>query len=103
MWQWAALALVLEPPAGGVTVEGVAFGPRMTLTCIWFTNFENSRFEQCRTDRANLLPSAAGASIHCLGRTCRQLDAAARRVEHWRRSEPPWGTFIVRIVGRISV
>src|ERR1044072_5286262 len=104
MWQLAALALALELPhrASGFT-EGVAFGPRMTLRCTWFTNFENSRFDQCRTDGANLLPSRDGASIQCLGHACHQLDAGARRAARWRRSEPPWGTFTVRIVGRMSV
>ena len=105
MLHLTALALALEPPdrAGSVTVEGVAFGPRITLTCTWFTNFENSRFEQCRTNGANLLPASGGASVQCFGQTCLQLDARARRVGRGRRSEPPWGTFTVRIVGRISV
>ena len=105
MWQLAIFALASAAPTsnGGATVEGVAFGPRLTLTCTWFTNFENSRFEQCRGSGGNLLPSNDGASIKCLGRTCEQLDAEARRVAHWRKPEPPWGTFIVRLIGRVSL
>src|SRR4051794_37932585 len=97
------LALALPPSSGGTIVNGVAFGPRMTLTCTWFSNFENSRFEQCRATGSNLLPSGTGASLSCAGQTCRQLDRAARRVSGWRSPEAPWGTFTVRIVGRIAI
>src|SRR5260370_12927605 len=97
MWQLVLLALVAakpEPyigslPPGGTIVEGTAFGRRLTLTCTWFTNFENSRFEQCRGPTGNLLPSKDGASFKCLARTCEQLDAAAPRVVHWPKPEPP--------------
>lgn len=104
MWQLAALALasVGAGQNGGSTVDGVAFGPPLTLTCTWFSNFENSRFEQCRTDVRNLLPSDDGASIKCRGQTCAELDAEARKAAHWREPEAPWGTFTVRLVGRIS-
>jgi hypothetical protein len=81
----------------------VEFGPRLTLTCIWFTNFENSRFEQCRMASGNVLVSNDGASIQCIGRTCEQLDAEARKVAHWQKPEPPWGTFTVQLVGRVSL
>ena len=105
MWQLAVLALAsaAAPPNDGSIIDGVAFGPRLTLTCTWFTNFENSRFEQCRAGVENLLASNEGASIKCQGRTCQQLDTEARRVAHWRKSEPPWGTFTVRLVGRVSL
>lgn len=105
MWQLAILALVSAAPTanGGAVVEGVGFGPRLTLTCTWFTNFENSRFEKCRGSGGSVLPSSDGASIKCLGQTCKQLDAEARRVSHWRKPEPPWGTFNVRLIGRVSL
>ena len=67
---WSAIILSLATtapvPGQGVVVDGIAFGPRQTLTC-------------------------------------EQLDAEARRVGHWRKPEPPWGTFNVRLVGRVSV
>lgn len=105
MWNVAVLALAFATPtpSGGAVVGGVAFGPRQTLTCEWFTNFENSRFKQCRMGGRNLLPSDDGASIKCTGRTCKELDAEARRVANWRKPEPPWGTFTVRLVGRVSL
>ena len=90
-------------PPGGTIVEGIAFGPRLTLTCTWFTNFENSRFEQCRGPAGKLLSSNDGASIKCLARTCQQLDAEARKVAHWRKPEPPWGTFTVQLIGRVTL
>lgn len=106
MWRLAMLALasVSGPPSAhqGLIVGGTAFGPRQTLTCNWFTNFENSRFERCRGAGGNLLLDE-GASIKCLARTCDQLDAAARRVAHWRKPEPPWGNFTVRLAGRIGL
>ena len=105
MWQLFLLALAPATPAsgGGSIVDGIAFGPRLALTCTWFTNFENSRFEQCRGPAGNVLPSDDGASIKCLGRICGQLDAEARRVAHWRKPEPVWGTFTVRLIGRVSL
>ena len=104
MWLMAMLAwaATVSPPIDGSVVEGVAFGPRLSLTCTWFTNFEYSRFEQCRGPSGNALPPNGGASIKCLGRTCEELDAGARKAAHWRRAEAPWGTFAVRLVGRVS-
>lgn len=90
-------------PPGGTIADDMAFGPQLVLTCTWFSNFENSRFEQCRGRAGNALPSSDGASLKCLAHTCEQLDAEARRVAHWRKAEPPWGTFTVRLVGRVSV
>jgi hypothetical protein len=105
MWLPIVLALASAPSTApsASTVEGVDFGPRLTLACTWFTNFENSRFEHCQSASGNALPSNDGASIQCLGHTCEQLDADARRVAHWRKPEPPWGTFKVRLVGRVSL
>jgi hypothetical protein len=111
MWQLLFLALLSAKPEryigsvppGGTVVDGLGFGPRLTLTCTWFTNFENSKFEQCRGSGANLLPPGEEASIKCLARTCDQLDDEARRVAHWRKREPPWRTFAVRIIGRIGL
>ncbi len=111
MWQLLFLALVAAKPApyigslpaGGTIVEGMAFGPRQTLTCTWFTNFENSRLEQCRGPAGILFGPEDGASIKCVRQTCAQLDAEARRAAHWRKPEPPWGTFTVRLVGRLSL
>lgn len=105
MWLLALYALVFagRAPTGASTVEGVTFGPRMTLTCTWFTNFENSRFEQCRSAGKDALPSDGGASIKCLNRICEELDAEARKVAHWTKREPPWGTFTVQLEGRVSL
>lgn len=73
------------------------------LTCTWFTNFENSRFEQCRDAAGKLLLDDDGASINCIPAVCAQLDAAARKAASWKKPEPPWGTFTVKLVGRISL
>jgi hypothetical protein len=110
MWQLSLLILIAakpEPyigslPPGGAIVEGTAFGRRLALTCTWFTNFENSRFEQCRGPTGALLQSD-GASILCGAPVCKRLDAEARRVAHWRKPDPPWGTFTVQLVGRVSL
>lgn len=105
MWLLFMLALASATPApeSDSIVEGVAYGPRLALTCTWFTNFESSRFEQCRGPAGNVLPSNDGASIKCLSGICERLDAEARRVAHWRKPEPPWGTFSVRLLGRVSL
>lgn len=84
-------------------VESVAYGPRQTLRCEWFTNFENSRFVRCTGPAGTSIPLVEDASIRCIGRTCDQLDEEARRASHARDSGPPSGTFTVRVVGRVSL
>lgn len=103
MWQFAVLALASTTPAGqqNLTFDGEAFGARRALTCTWFTNFENSRFEQCQDVTGKLLQD--GASIKCVRGVCEQLDAAARKAARWKKPEPPWGTFKVALVGRVSL
>jgi hypothetical protein len=99
----AIFAMVSPTPAGQhrVTVGGEDFGTRRALTCTWFTNFENSRFEQCRDGARNLLDD--GASIKCAPGLCDRLDSEARKVAGWLKPDPPWGTFTVKLVGRISL
>jgi hypothetical protein len=99
------LPLALWASAGqqSVSFDGEAFGPRRSLTCTWFTNFENSRFEQCRSAVGNLLQDGDGASIKCVRGVCEQLDSAARKVSDRRKPEPPSGTFTVKLVGRVSL
>lgn len=102
MWHLALMAVVASGSTELATAERTTFGPRLTLTCTWFTNFENSRFNQCRTAAGKELLSADGASLECRGRTCQQLDAEARRLANLRSSEIPSGSFTVRLVGRVS-
>jgi hypothetical protein len=104
MWQIIAVVLASTSPqvGQGLTYKGPGYGPQRQLVCEWFTNFENSRFEQC-----HVLGSAApvlkdGASIECVAERCQELDAAARTVVRWGRPEAVWGTFTVEIVGRVS-
>lgn len=105
MWQIIAAVLAWASPQGRqeLTVKGTTFGPQQRLVCEWFTNFENSRFEQCRipTGAATILED--GAAIECSRQVCETLDGAARRAARWKKAEPVWGTFTVEIVGRVSV
>ena len=104
-WQLLILLLASSASAGqrNVTFDGEAFGPRRALTCTWFTNFENSRFEQCQDGTDKLLQDGDGASIKCVRDLCEQLDAAARKAANWQKAEPPWGTFTVKLIGRVSL
>lgn len=105
MWQFAVLALASTAPAGqrNLTFDGEAFGARRALTCTWFTNFENSRFEQCQDTTGKLLQDGDGASVKCARGVCEQLDAAARKAVRWKKPEPPSGMFKVVLVGRVSL
>ena len=104
MWLLAVLSMVsTTPQSGGMIVGGTPFGPKQSLTCTWFTNFENSRFLQCWSSQGKPLLAGDGASVECTGRLCQDLDADARKVARWRRPEPPWGRFKVQVVGRISL
>lgn len=104
MWQFIALMLAaISPPGGqGLTFKGTTFGPRQHLSCEWFTNFENSRFEQCHALGGQAVRVEDSASIECLGQACEQLDAQARNVARWNKPEPVWGTFTVEFYGRVS-
>lgn len=86
----------------GFTYKGVSYGERQLLVCDWFSNFENSRFESCRTDSGATVAIEEGASIDCLGQSCQELDVKARRVARWKKPEPVWGNFTVRFYGRVS-
>lgn len=105
MWQLIALVLAAGPLTtdDASKVSGDAFGPSATLTCTWFSNFENSQFEQCRSETGEMLLSDERASVECSAETCEALDAEARRAAQWRKPEPPWGTFSVKLIGRISL
>lgn len=105
MWQLAMLALATaaSTPDKGLVIEGVEFGPRLTLTCSWFSNFENSRFNRCEGRAGSVLSGDEPASIQCQPPSCEQLDAQARKAADWRKPEPPWGTFTVRLIGRVGL
>ncbi|MBB5716440.1 hypothetical protein FHS94_003306 [Sphingomonas aerophila] len=105
MWQIALLALASMAPAGqrSLTFAGEPFGAQRNLTCTWFTNFENSRFEQCQDATGQVLQAGDGASIECAQGVCRQLYAAALKAAGWRKPDPLWGTFEVKLVGRVSL
>lgn len=104
MWQVIVAVLASASPqvTQGATIKGVAFGPRQRLICEWFTNFENSRFEKCSARKGAAPVLKDGASIECLGQTCKDLDAAARKAVRWKKPEPVWGTFTVKFIGRVS-
>ncbi len=104
MWQVIAAVLVSASnhASQSLTVRGIAFGPQQRLVCEWFTNFENSRFERCRIAEGAALALEDGASIECFGRSCEELDAAARKASRWKKPEPVWGTFTVELYGRVS-
>ncbi|HEX8668134.1 MAG TPA: hypothetical protein VF727_07160 [Allosphingosinicella sp.] len=86
-----------------MTLDGVAFGRQRTLTCTWFSNFEVSRFEACRAGGRNVLPANGGAAVRCPRQTCARMDKEAHRLARTSGREPPSGTFVVRLRGRISL
>jgi len=104
MWQLSLLALLsaATSPNESVVVNGIAFGPRITLTCKWFTNFENSRFETCRNQGKDVFPAGEDASISCSKQTCSVMDEKARRLTHGKKAEAPDGTFAVQFIGRVA-
>jgi hypothetical protein len=104
MWQIIAAVLAAAPSQASqsLIVNETDFGPRQRLVCEWFTNFENSRFEQCHVLGGTAPILDEGASIECAGQSCKELDAAARKLARWKKPEPVWGTFTVAILGRVS-
>jgi hypothetical protein len=105
MWQLALLAFLAGTPAAdsNLRFDHRLYGPSRTLTCTWFTNFENSRFETCRFEGKPVLGPDESASIECLRGVCDGMDDAAARLVPTKQGEVPWGTFEVRLVGRVSL
>jgi hypothetical protein len=81
-------------------VKGVDYGRQMVIAGTWFTNFENSRFDECRGARCGYPPIGESASIGCLNGACRALDHAARRLTGQKGDAAPDGFFEIRFVGR---
>jgi hypothetical protein len=105
MWPLALLALLAGPSAAesNLRFNHTLYGPSRKLTCTWFTNFENSRFDACRSDGKPVLAPEESASIECLRGACDGLDEAAARLVPTKDGEVPWGRFEVRFVGRVSL
>jgi hypothetical protein len=104
MWPLALLALFAGTPAAGANLRfgHTLYGPSRTLTCTWFTNFENSRFETCRFEGKPVLGPDESASVECMRGVCDAMDGAAARLVP-KTEDVPWGTFEVRLVGRVSL
>ena len=97
-----ALALILLAAiscAQGKTIDGIAYGEKATLSGIWFTNFENSRFLEC-SDSCEGDSLSEWASIACADKNCAMLDQPARRIMGAKSQEPPEGAFRIRFIGR---
>lgn len=105
MWLLALLALASAASAAdqNLTVDGEVFGPRRTLTCKWFTNFENSRFSQCRDATGLVFQEGESASILCARDNCSRLDAEGVKAAGSKAGGTPSGVFTVELVGRASL
>jgi hypothetical protein len=84
MWPFAvALASTVPAEQQDLAFDGEIFGTQRTLTCTWFTNFENSRFEQCQDATGKLLQDGDGASIKCV--PARMLNWTQRPAQAGRK------------------
>lgn len=96
------LAIALFSSAGcsnAKTMNGIEYGNEETITGIWFTNFENSRFLEC-DEKCDDNSLEEWAAIACADQNCRPLDQAARRITKQKANEPPEGAFRIRFIGR---
>lgn len=102
-WNVLALLMAGASPAPTLIFQDQKFGPRQTMTCNWFTNFENSRFDKCRDKFGKPVNRGKEATVVCSGATCKQLDGEARAVSGWQEDEPPWGNFEVTFFGCVGL
>jgi hypothetical protein len=87
-----------------LTFNDVPFGKRETITGIWFSNFENSRFLVCDGFDCDSRSLSDWSSIECLPEACAELTVAARRASNqWDLKQEPSGHFRVRFEGRIGL
>jgi hypothetical protein len=93
----AAILLAASP------IDADQFGKRQVFSGIWFTNFENSRFIQCRGVDCDNWPNMEAATLECAQTTCDALDALARKRVHQREQVAPDGEFQIRFIGRRSL
>lgn len=104
----ATIPLILLAATQGVpttlTFNEVPFGKRETITGIWFTNFENSRFLVCDGFDCDSRSLSDWSSIECLPEACAELTVAARRASNqWDLKQDPSGDFHVRFEGRVGL
>lgn len=102
-----ALSFSASATADGLTVNGIAYGEPATITGLWVSNYENSRFLECPDGSDTPCDSAHAdrpldqwASVSCADRHCSMLDEPARALTGAGISEPPQGSFRIRFIGR---
>lgn len=77
------------------------FRPPQTMRCLWFTNFENSRFGGCRVRGRSIIKDGAVPVFGKGGAAA--FDREARKLLGTPTGDAPWGEFEVTIVGRPSL
>jgi hypothetical protein len=92
-----ANANAVEKP---VVVDGVAYGPRLHLSGIYFTNFENSKFFECAGTTCASWSSGEGETLSCAQRGCNDLET---RIRTLNGSHDRWGTYRMTFIGRRSI
>lgn len=98
------LAAAAQDVPSTLTFNDVPFGKRETVTGVWFTNFENSRFLVCDGFDCDSRSLSDWSSIECLPEACAELTVAARRASsQWDLKQEPTGIFHVRFEGRIGL
>ncbi len=83
-------------------IDGVQYSQQETISGIWFTNFENSRFLECDGGACADASNTPSASIHGAPDVIEALDSQARVLTHIDKKIAPTGSFAIRFTGRRS-
>lgn len=96
---WATAAVGESLPT--VTWDGIAYGPETSLSGIYFTNFENSKFIECQTRvDCEAWPAKDGNAVECQPRGCEDLEAHIRAAAG---NHDVWSTYQITFIGRRSI
>lgn len=92
------LFLALIAASAQADASDARFGPPQAMRCLWFSDFENSRFERCAIGGRSM--SADEASPVFAPGVASKFDREARKLAGGSVDGVPCGKFEVEIIGR---
>lgn len=92
------LFLALIAASSQADASDARFGPPQAMRCLWFSNFENSRFERCAVGGRSMIAGEASAAF--APGVASKFDREVRKLAGGSVDGAPWRTFEVEIIGR---
>lgn len=90
----------VEPAS--LSIDGIVFGPRKHFSGVYFSNFENSRFTACSSDKDECRKPAETdeAVLSCIPAACADIES---RIKKLVGSHDKWAEYRIEFLGRWSL